>query len=566
MKRNIRSFHHPILKAVTSAAFVFFLASCEISPLSEATSSFDVFDDGSIAVAETGSVAPTPLSAEMLGKRNEGPGRNAKAAAAHGLLALQLTESVGTGAGLVVGVWDGGGVLETHQEFGQGRVINGADIDRSHWHATHVAGTLAATGKDGFEEARGMVPDATIYAMDYCGDVRGEIERAYDRYDMLAVTNHSYAQPRKFGAYTRFSSVFDDLVSNRPEAVLVVAAGNSGCSPETDYECPTAAEDGREYRTIDAPGTAKNVITVGSMSDLPYGLEVENARFLRFDPLRGDLPVEHYSGTGPTQDGRIKPDVIANGDRLYSTFTEHPGEWDCSRPAAFDPPETCSVVSTEDGDTEKCYKDNFGTSMATPTVSGIVAVLQGLALDNTSLQRLLNATEVRALLVHTAVSVDSKPKYKYGWGAVSTKHAVEHLRSWSDNGISRGHHHYVKLDNVPRSASWTLQRIKDETGKPMPARITLVWNDEAGPALVNDLDIVLQTVGGNEKILPWTLDPLNPVAPAVRGRNTRDNVERIDVFETEYEESVFELSVLNEALARTDAVLLISGLELVGPS
>lgn len=519
--------------------------------------------DNDISFLEAGRSPPRALTDEALRDLSEGNGRNAKAAAAHGLLALQYENKIGTGEGLIIGVWDGGGVLETHQEFSPSRAVNGPDIDRVHWHATHVAGTLVAKGAEDFDEARGMVPDASVLAMNYCGDIRQEIESAYDRFDNLAVTNHSYEQQFRWGQYTSLANRLDDLVYDRPEAVLVVAAGNSGCSPEAELECTTPDRDGRTYGTITPPGTAKNVVSVGSMSDLQYGLEVENVHLLRFNPVLGDIPIEHYSGAGPTRDGRIKPDVVANGDHLYSTYTEHPTENACNRPATFPEPFACSSVSADGDESQKCYKEDSGTSMATPTVSGIVTALQGIALKDNSLNRLMSAVEVRALLIHTAVSVDSKPKYKYGWGPVSTKHAIEHLSSWANTAGTDSQFHYVSLPEAPERSSWRLRRIKNQRGKPLPARVTLAWNDRPGPKLVYDLNMEMRAASNGETVLPWTLNPTDPIAEATRGLNTVDNIERIDLMEDELTDEDIELTVVNPTRFSFDAVLLLSGFEVL---
>lgn len=539
------------------------LSACTVAPSEEEARSEANPDEG-VFLFEMDAPSPVPLTEERLDYFNELGQRNAKAAIAHGLMALQSQNTVGTGESLMIGLWDGGGVLATHQEFTPSRVINGPDIKWTHWHATHVAGTLAANGLDGFDEARGMAPDASIFAMDYCGDVRGEIESAYQSYSNLAVTNHSYAQQFVRGSYTRASRTFDDLIYDLPKAVLVVAAGNSGCSSKSEFECPSPESDGREYGSIDAPGTAKNVVSVGSMSDLPIGLEVEYLELLTDHPAYGDIPIEHYSGVGPTVDGRIKPDVVANGNRLYSTFSEYPNEKDCNgRERAFPAPAACSAIDENGVGAGLCYSEFSGTSMATPTVSGIVTVLQQSAIRESALGRLLTGMEVRALLVHTAVSIDSKPKYKYGWGAVSTRGAVEHLKDWSGISVPEKSQHYIELDAIAERSVRTLRRAKDQRGRALPVRITLAWNDPAGPKLWHDLDISVRAMQSGDKYLPWTLDPTNPTAPAVRGRNIYDNLERIDIFPDETSEELFELEVLNPRSYNTKAILLISGMEIV---
>jgi hypothetical protein len=97
-----------------------------------------------------------------------------------------------------------------------------------------------------------------------------------------------------------------------------------------------------------------------------------------------------------------------------------------------------------------------------------------------------------------------------------------------------------------------------------------VWLDEPGtqrntlddrtPSLVNDIDIVLVSPSG-KAILPWTLDPNHPTAPAARAVNVRDNVERIDA---PTESGIWELRVTGknwENASEVSAALAIWGFE-----
>jgi subtilisin family serine protease len=67
-----------------------------------------------------------------------------------------------TGAGTdYLGIWDAGGVLLTHQEFG-GRVVQMDSPSATHYHSTHVAGTMIAVGVD--PNAKGMAYQASLDA------------------------------------------------------------------------------------------------------------------------------------------------------------------------------------------------------------------------------------------------------------------------------------------------------------------------------------------------------------------------------------------------------------------
>ena len=70
----------------------------------------------------------------------------------------------------------------------------------------------------------------------------------------------------------------------------------------TAYREPDGGTDG--YDCIGNRGVAKNILTVGAVKDIPAGYSTP-----------ADVIIEDYSGWGPTDDGRIKPDIVANGRR-----------------------------------------------------------------------------------------------------------------------------------------------------------------------------------------------------------------------------------------------------------
>ncbi len=91
--------------------------------------------------------------------------------------------------------------------------------------------------------------------------------------------------------YTSFSQAFDEYIYNNDDMLFVVAAGNNG--------------SGNLLQSITSPGTAKNSLTVGAS--------------MNFQLYAGSMDhVASFSGRGPTQDGRIKPDIIAPGWDILS--------------------------------------------------------------------------------------------------------------------------------------------------------------------------------------------------------------------------------------------------------
>src|SRR5215207_5749256 len=107
-----------------------------------------------------------------------------------------------------------------------------------------------------------------------------------------------------------------------------------------------------------------------------------------------------FSSFGPADDGRIKPDVVANGSRLYPASQPIPG-----------------------GYNPRAYVFKSGTSMATPATAGIAALLTEISLKKRG--KILRADEMKPVLVHTAVPPQPGPSYRTGWGAVDALAAGE---------------------------------------------------------------------------------------------------------------------------------------------
>ena len=91
-----------------------------------------------------------------------------------------------TGSGRVIGEWDGGKVLDTHQEL-SGRVTQMDGAVTVSDHATHVAGTIMGSGVNA--SAQGMAYQGTLNAYDFNND---ESEMTTASVNGLTVSNHSY--------------------------------------------------------------------------------------------------------------------------------------------------------------------------------------------------------------------------------------------------------------------------------------------------------------------------------------------------------------------------------------
>jgi hypothetical protein len=208
-----------------------------------------------------------------------------------------------------------------------------------------------------------------------------------------------------------------------------------------------------------------------------------------------------FSGWGPTDDGRIKPDLCANGIGLYS--------------------------STAGGNSS--YSSYSGTSMASPNLSGSAnlvadhfAAVEG---DDPT------AAMLKAILIHTAHEAGAAPgpDYAHGWGLLNTLGAVQVVEA---DGATPGRLRQASLADGATDEYWF------STAAAGAYRATIVWTDPPGvpPAdaldppdlvLVNDLDVRVTDVVTAATYEPWVLDPQNPGAGATTGDDFRDNVEQV---------------------------------------
>lgn len=442
------------------------------------------------------------------------------------------------GAGQSLAIWDGGSVRDTHQEL-TGRVTLVESVALSA-HSTHVAGTMIATGVTA--AARGMANGATLRSWDFNTD-ETEMAAAQAGGTPPVISNHSYgyisgwnngsfgcsngADPQWyffgdvtvssqedliFGLYEETAQGWDQIVFDSPDYLIFKSAGNDrGDGPATqpvahcqwngtlnggqgDFEPSTAVHplDGGAtgFDTIGGgAGSAKNLITVGAVNDIPGGYAGPSS-----------VVMSTFSGWGPVDDGRIKPDVVANGVSLNS--------------------------STSTSNTS--YGNLSGTSMSTPNASGSAALLRQHAAN---LGQTWRAATYKALILHTAdeAGTNPGPDYSFGWGLMNTAAATLVISGQAAT------HDRIYQGSLADGAADTYLIASDGS---QPLRATLVWTDPPGPAapltaldpatlrLVNDLDLRATAPGGGT-VFPWVLDPANPAAAATTGDNDRDNVEQI---------------------------------------
>ena len=472
---------------------------------------------------------------------------NANAAISTSANLLQTIPYSLDGAGITVGVWDSATGNPAHQEFslpGGGSRLTQMDSTFTGVHSAHVAGTVAAAGVD--PAARGMAPAARVDAYNNTNDLSEMTSRAATEANQLAshlyLSNHSYgsrvgwagttwfgdgidanAAEYRFGRYENISRDWDALAYNAPYYLIFRAVGNErdtnpqagdivnlsppgGSGPYGVTYDPALHPPGNGvyrngYDIIFPDAVGKNIMTIGAAEDaVTDGLR---------DITKANLI--DMSSTGPVDDGRIKPDLVANGDSLYST---------------------------SDGTAD--YTSITGTSMATPSACGSAALL--MQLYDRLFGGAMRASTLKGLMLHSADDLGNPgPDYRFGWGLVNVRRAAD-LLVYHDTFPDR-----QRLTQDEISSTDPLKTYSFEWDGVSPLRATLSWTDPAGvasgdevhdsrvPTLVNDLNLKLIAPDGTTEYFPyvmpfvgtWTTESMS--LPATTGVNHTDNVEQVRI-------------------------------------
>lgn len=430
-----------------------------------------------------------------------------------------------TGSTIQIGEWDGGEVLNTHQEL-TGRVVQQDSPSSVSNHATHVAGTMIASGID--PNAKGMATQANIRAYDFFND---ESEMAIYAADTSSVvSNHSYGaiagwnfhdnsgewrwygdstisttEDYNFGRYSFSAREWDVIAKSNPNYLIVKSAGNdrndsppAGIASHQEWDNVSGgwvtvttvrpADCSSGYDCISTSGNAKNILTVGAVADISGGYSQPS-----------DVIMSSFSGWGPTDDGRIKPDIVANGVGLYS--------------------------SGSDNNTD--YTNSSGTSMSAPNATGSLALVQQYYRNTYG--SFAKAATIKGLAIHKAEETgsDPGPDYAFGWGLLNTRAMIDFLADTTVNSFAE--------ESLNNGATNTYSYTSNGT---TPFEVTICWTDIAGSIssthddlsarLINDLDVRITSPSGT-LFMPWTLSPIVPSAAATTGDNILDNVEKIQI-------------------------------------
>jgi len=368
------------------------------------------------------------------------------------------------GSGQIVAVADSG-LDEDHGDFGS-RVVGNFDVigdgstaDLHSGHGTHVACTVLGDGTRG--SYGGVAPGAELYLQAMENDNTGNfqspsfnnlVNTAYNAGARIHTNSWGSKQASDQGKYTSESEDVDDRANyydryyNGVEGFTILfAAGN----------------DGPGVSTINSPGTAKNSVTVGSHQNRYSG---------------SPDTVWDSSSRGPTDDGRIKPDVIAPGAYVRSCLSQE-------------------ATDTAGGTVQPggWYIEYSGTSMATPNAAGSAALIREYILEIAQRPAPQGAL-VKALLVLGAKDVGTRdiPNNNEGWGRIDLQNT---LAPTGNRGI------WVDDRSVLSGTGNFKTYTFNVTTSGQLFKAVLCWSDERGSRfstnqLVNDLNLEIETPSG----------------------------------------------------------------------
>jgi hypothetical protein len=395
-------------------------------------------------------------------------------------------------------------------------------------HASHVAGTMIASGVNPL--VKGMANGIQgMIAYNFTGHLGEMLTESPNLY----ISNHSYGtiagwrynsdqsrwewygQPdqvedNKFGYYSTETQTWDSIAYMSPNYLIVKSSGNNRNEKGPDvggsywrYNAagtmvsagarPAEISNQDGYDLLPTYSTSKNILTVGNVLAIPGGYVKP-----------GDVVLNNSSSVGPTDDGRIKPDIVANGTNVTSTYTG----------------------------SDNAYATLSGTSMSSPTVSGSAILLQELYMRLNGNSPAWSST-IRGLVIHSADEAGNSPgpDYLFGWGLANFYRAAMTLNKPTENLVQQR-----TLSN-----GTTYSMTVTASGK-SPLKASICWTDPPGEVnttlpindrtkkLVHDLDIRIKR--GGRTYFPWKLDVANPSFVASRDDNNVDNVEVVQLDST----------------------------------
>lgn len=360
-------------------------------------------------------------------------------------------------------------------------------------HGDMVAGIMAGAGNL-LPFVQGMASGSSLFTEDYRANFLGQTMDIVNN-EGVVITNSSYSDGCNDG-YTNRTVNVDLQIYENPQLMHVFSAGNAGAS-----DCGYGA--GPFWGNITGGHKAgKNSIATAN--------------------LFSDYSLVSSSSRGPVFDGRIKPDIAANGQNQLSTYPNH----------------TIDLGG--------------GTSAAAPGIAGILAQLtQGYRQLNNN-DPAPSALLKGALLTTASDLGNPGPDFIYGWGHVNAYQAYQLLKEERFQAIAI---------NPSQIKSFTI----DVPSNTAEARFMIYWPDppampQASKALINDLELRVYAPGSSDALLPLVLDatpdPAKLNLPAQPGEDHVNNMEQVRFENPESGSYTIEIEGLTLPFGEVSAYLL----------
>ncbi len=379
----------------------------------------------------------------------------------HGDYGSYINQIGYNGSGVVIGIAGqglGGGTTDSQHVDLQDRVIGGYppedwggdDFTDSTPMAGCAAGnTYGGTGQTVYNDyyaGQGSAPSSELFAVKMFDEFGFPLLDPYESVEVAKVHGDASVHSNSWGLFTEGS--YDSNANEMDKAVrdynmtVTVSAGNGG----------------PDHTTIESPAVGKNVIAVGATHNYNPSEGVNNPE-----------NVADFSSRGWTQDNRVKPDVVAPGEVIYSLHNDD------------------------------SYMYISGTSLSSPAVAGTAAVIIQWYVYNHNSHP--SPAIVKGLLINMANQLDGNtegpvPNRDEGWGMVD----ISKLERPLDNPVPfylSDQEHIFNGSGQVNEHTLVVDRLDE------PLKISLVWTDKEAPGgtgdgrtLINDLNLEVETPGG----------------------------------------------------------------------
>jgi hypothetical protein len=345
------------------------------------------------------------------------------------------------------------GIWPDHRKIVAFKLYQGASAGETPYHGSHVNGSVAGNDTaSGTSYYDGMAKDARIYFTDLTSS-NGNFVLPTDFTSLWDTVYLGLGLPDSLRPITQHSGSWR-WGNSQGTYLIQDASTDAYCWEHKDFMNIFAAGNEYNTRTIGNPSIAKNVLTIGATG-------------------RGTASntIADFSSRGPTQDNRVKPNVMAPGVDIWS------------------------VLNTGTNG----YYQMSGTSMATPTANGTIGLMRcylqegyyptGSPVQGNRITYITSAL-LRSMAMASAdpnIGSYTVPSYDIGWGRIDADSVLYFT------GDTRK---LIIIDDTTGISTGQYMEQQFRVVSSIPLRVCLAWTDtaaapNANPTLINDLDLTL---------------------------------------------------------------------------